>query len=167
MGLIIIGLVATRIISTRDPKNDVSVVPVQVNFSAPDLKLSTISGEEVSISDFQQDIVLINNWATWCPPCRDEMPTLEKYYKEHHDKGFTLLGIDAGDPIDEVAKFVKEYKLTFTILLDPGNKSLTAFRNDSLPSSYVIDHTGNVVLAWTGPINKAMLEKFVTPLLEK
>jgi peroxiredoxin len=76
-----------------------------------------------------------------------------------------LIAIDAGDPSGDVVKFVEDYHLPFTILLDPDNQALIAFQNDSLPSSYVIDHLGNVVLAWTGPINQAMLEKYVTPLL--
>ena len=110
---------------------------------------------------------MINNWATWCPPCKAEMPTLSKYFKEHRDQGFILVGIEAGDPTRDVEKFVKDYGLTFPILLDPNNKSLIAFHNDNLPSSYVIDRNGNVILAWTGPISKAMLEKYITPLLEQ
>jgi thiol-disulfide isomerase/thioredoxin len=121
----------------------------------------------ISISEYNQKIVMINNWATWCPPCKAEMPVLLKYYKEHRDQGFLLVGIEAGDPTKEVEKFVKDYDLTFPILLDPNNKSLIAFHNDNLPSSYVIDSKGTVILAWTGPISKAMLEKYITPLLEQ
>jgi cytochrome c biogenesis protein CcmG/thiol:disulfide interchange protein DsbE len=166
-GLIVLGLVSAKVISADGFKNDYSVVPSQVNFPAPELTLNNLQGEKVSISDYKQNIVLINNWATWCPPCRAEMPTLARYYKEHSDQGFTLIGIEAGDPKDDVVSFVNDYKLTFPILLDPNNKSLIAFHNDSLPSSYVIDRDGNVILAWTGPINQAMLEKYVTPLLEQ
>jgi peroxiredoxin len=95
------------------------------------------------------------------------MPTLLKYFKAHNQQGFMLFGINAGDPKADVAKFVEEYQLTFPVLLDPNTKALMLFRNDSLPSTYVIDHSGNVILAWTGPINREMLEKYVTPLLEQ
>ncbi len=78
-----------------------------------------------------------------------------------------LFGIEAGDPKGTVTSFVEEYHISFPILLDPNNQSLTLFHNDSLPSSYVIGHDGNVILAWTGPISLDMLEKFVTPLLEQ
>jgi len=166
-GLIVLGLVAANVISNGNLSNEYSVIPSAVNFSAPDLTLNDLSGRSVSISDYNQQIVLINNWATWCPPCKAEMPTLSKYFKEHSHQGFILIGIDAGDPADEVASFMDEYDLTFPILLDPSNKSLIAFHNDNLPSSYVIDLTGTVVFAWTGPINTTMLEKYVTPLLEK
>jgi cytochrome c biogenesis protein CcmG/thiol:disulfide interchange protein DsbE len=167
VGLIILGLVATKILTSGDFSPDYSVTPSVVNFPAPELTLNDLSGKEVSLSDYRQQIVLINNWATWCPPCKTEMPTLLKYFKAHSDQGFMLIGIEAGDPKEDVVSFVKEYGLTFPILLDPNNRSLSAFHNDSLPSSYVIDQNGNVVLAWTGPINEAMLEKYLTPLLEQ
>jgi peroxiredoxin len=165
-GLIVLGVVATVILLNPGSfSTDFSVIPAIVNFPAPELILNDLKGEKISISDYSQQIVLINNWATWCPPCKQEMPTLLKYYKEHAEDSFTLVGINAGDPADEVAKFVDSYGLTFPILLDPNNKSLINFHNESLPSSYVIDRAGNVVLAWTGPISYAMLEKYITPLL--
>jgi cytochrome c biogenesis protein CcmG/thiol:disulfide interchange protein DsbE len=165
-GLIVLGLVAIGIIAnTGSVSSDYSVIPATVNFPAPELTLNNMTGERVSITDYRQQIVLINNWATWCPPCKAEMPTLSKYFQEHVDEGFALVGINAGDPADQVAKFVADNKLTFPILLDPNKKSLIGFHNENLPSSYVIDREGNVVLAWTGPINYAMLEKYVTPLL--
>ena len=167
IGLIILGLVAAGVISNRGFTADYTVIPSKVNFPAPEITLNNLKGERVSISAYNQQVVLINNWATWCPPCKAEMPTLSKYFKEHSDQGFMLVGIDAGDPADEVANFVDEYGLTFPILLDPNNKSLIFFHIDNLPSSYVIDRNRNVVLAWTGPISQAMLEKYVTPLLEQ
>lgn len=167
VGLIIIGLVATQLITNRDESTEFSVVPSMVNFPAPELILNDLNGNKVNIADYHQQIVLINNWATWCPPCKAEMPTLLKYFEAHSGQGFMLFGIEAGDPEQDVASFVDQYGITFPILLDPNNKSLISFHNDSLPSSYVIDHNGNVVLAWTGPINQAMLDKYITPLLEQ
>jgi thiol-disulfide isomerase/thioredoxin len=167
VGLVVLGLVAVKVLSIGGVSSDISVVPSVVSFPAPEITLIDLKGKKVSISDYNQKIVMINNWATWCPPCKAEMPVLLKYYKEHIDQGFLLVGIEAGDPTKEVEKFVKDYGLTFPILLDPNNKSLIAFHNDNLPSSYVIDRNGNVILAWTGPISKAMLEKYITPLLEQ
>jgi peroxiredoxin len=165
-GLIFLGVVAAvALLNGGSFSTDFSVTPSSVNFPAPDLTLNDLNGERVTISDYNQQIVLINNWATWCPPCKAEMPTLLKYFKEHVDEGFTLVGINAGDPANEVTKFVDDYGLTFPILLDPNNKSLINFHNENLPSSYVINRDGDVVLAWTGPISFAMLEKYVTPLL--
>jgi peroxiredoxin len=166
-GLIILGLLLFRALTNRPPTADYSVVPSKVNFPAPELVLNDLNGNKVDISDFQQQIVMINNWATWCPPCKAEMPTLAKYYKAHSNEGFMLFGIEAGDSKKDVASFVEKYGITFPVLIDPNTRALTAFHNDSLPSSYVIDHDGNVILAWTGPISRDMLEKYVTPLLEQ
>jgi len=167
IGLVIIGFVAIALLTNGQNTNEYSVIPSEVNFPAPELTLNDLSGGKVSITDYRQQVVLINNWATWCPPCKLEMPVLEKYFREHTEQGFILIGIEAGDPVDEVTSFINKYNLTFPILLDPNNKSMLAFHNDNLPSSYVINHNGNVVLAWTGPISHTMLEKYVTPLLEQ
>jgi peroxiredoxin len=167
VGLIVLGFVAVWVLTGRSLPSENSVVPSIVNFPAPEIILNDLKGKQINIADYRQQIVLINNWATWCPPCKTEMPTLVKYFNAHSNQGFMLIGIDAGDPSEDVVKFVSDYGLTFPILLDPNNKSLISFHNDSLPSSYVIDHKGNVVLAWTGPINRAMLEKYLTPLLEQ
>ena len=166
-GLIILGLLLIKVLLPGTPTDGFSVVPSAVNFPAPELILNDLTGNKVNLSDYRQQIVMINNWATWCPPCKAEMPTLNKYYEAHSGQGFMLFGINAGDPSKDVTSFVNEFGLSFPILLDPNTKSLDSFRNDSLPSSYVIDHNGNVILAWTGPISRDMLEKYITPLLEQ
>lgn len=177
-GLMVLGLVAALVITKpkqqSSPSGDTgvsddypSVIPSPVNFAAPELSLNHLSGETASLSDFEGQVVLVNNWATWCPPCKAEMPTLQAYYEEHKDQGFVLVGIEAGEPASDVAKFVQDYRLTFPIWLDPQNKALAAFNNQNLPSSYVIDRDGVVKLAWVGAISKSVLEKYVTPLLEE
>jgi cytochrome c biogenesis protein CcmG/thiol:disulfide interchange protein DsbE len=166
-GLIILGILLIRVLTTTTPGVQYSVVPSAVNFPAPNLVLNDLNGNKVNIADYHQQIVMINNWATWCPPCKAEMPILVKYYKAHSDQGFMLFGIEAGDPKKDIVGFVDEYGIPFPILIDPNTESLIAFHNDSLPSSYVIDRNGNVILAWTGPISQDMLEKYVTPLLEQ
>jgi thiol-disulfide isomerase/thioredoxin len=165
VGLIIIGMVAVNALPKGNSTSEYSVVPARVSFAAPELSLFDLNGNQINLSDYHDNIVLVNNWATWCPPCKMEMPTLLQYYQTHSDDGFMLISIEAGESAPEVRSFADEYGLTFPVLLDPDNQSLTAFHNDSLPSSYVIDQNGNVVLAWTGPISLDMLEKYVTPLL--
>jgi peroxiredoxin len=142
-----------------------SVVPVKVSFAAPELSLQNINGKTESFSDFRESVVLINNWATWCPPCKAEMPTLAAYYNEHNSEGFMIIAIEAGDPIEGVSKFAQSYGLNFSVWLDPNGASLKAFGNGTLPTSYVVDRSGTVRYVWTGEINRAMLEKYVTPLL--
>jgi peroxiredoxin len=175
-GLLVLGVVAALLLARPEQAasstyissagEDLSVVPAPVNFTAPELTLYDLDGEQASLADFAGQVVLVNNWATWCPPCKAEMPTLQAYYEKHKDQGFLLIGIEAGEPADEVALFVEDYKLTFPIWLDPQNKALSAFHNQNLPSSYVIDRQGTVRLAWVGAISESILEKFLTPLLE-
>jgi thiol-disulfide isomerase/thioredoxin len=146
---------------------EISAVPQKVGYPAPQLSLTDLAGNQVAFENLRDKVVLVNNWATWCPPCREEMPTLEAYYQAHMDKGFTLVAVDSGEPAEVVVRFVEDYSLTFPIWLDPGAKALRAFRNNSLPSSYVIDREGVIRLTWTGAISRDMLEKHVTPLLEE
>jgi cytochrome c biogenesis protein CcmG, thiol:disulfide interchange protein DsbE len=140
---------------------------VEVSYPAPELSLTDLEGKPVSLQDLQGTVVLVNNWATWCPPCKAEMPTLQAYFEEHRKKGFTIVAIDAGDPVAEIVEFVQEYGLTFPVWPDASMKSIAAFRNPGLPSSYVIDRGGTVRLAWAGAVSREMLEKYVTPLLKE
>jgi peroxiredoxin len=144
-----------------------SVIPVAVDYPAPQLSLTDLRGNPVSLSEYSGQVVLVNNWAIWCPPCKAEMPVLQAYYDDHKHNGFTIIGIEAGEPVAEVQAFVEQYGLTFPIWPDPSSEALVAFRNNSLPSSYVIDRSGQVRFAWTGAISRTMLEKYITPLMEE
>lgn len=140
--------------------------PAKVNFAAPDLQLKNLQGDTVSLRDYHGKIVLVNNWATWCPPCKAEMPDLQAYYARHAADDFVLLAINAGDGAADVAQFAEDYGLTFEVLLDPHTEAVRAFKNTGLPSTYVIDRDGTVRYAWLGALNEAALDAFVTPLLE-
>jgi peroxiredoxin len=144
-----------------------SAIPLAVDYPAPKLSLKDLDGQAVSLADYAGQVVLVNNWAYWCPPCRAELPILERYYQEHQAEGFSIVGIESGSPAKTVQYYVDQYGLTFPIWLDPKIKAVAAFGNRSLPNSYVIDRDGQVRLAWTGPINRAMLEQYVSPLLEQ
>jgi thiol-disulfide isomerase/thioredoxin len=144
---------------------ELSTIPVEVNYAAPELALENISGQIEVLADFRDKVVLVNNWATWCPPCKAEMPTLVAFYHEHAKDGLMIIAIEAGEPKNQVQKFADQFQMPFAVWIDPDGKSLDAFKNGSLPNSYVIDRTGTVRLAWTGEINREMLEKYVVPLL--
>ena len=146
---------------------DPSVAPAAVHYPAPPLSLHNLQGAPESLADYRPRVVLVNNWATWCPPCKAEMPTLEAYYEQHAAQGFTIIAIEAGDSRENVEPFVSAYGLRFPVWLDPGNAALRAFGNPNLPNSFVLDRSGMVRYAWTGEINRAMLEKFITPLLSE
>jgi cytochrome c biogenesis protein CcmG, thiol:disulfide interchange protein DsbE len=151
--------------STGNAESLSGVVPAAVNYAAPELSLTNINGKTETLADYQKSVVLVNNWATWCPPCKAEMPILSAYYNEHNVEGFTIIAIEAGDALNEVSQFAQSRNLMFHVWLDPNGKALKAFGNSNLPSSYVIDRSGTVRYAWTGEINREMLEKFVTPII--
>jgi thiol-disulfide isomerase/thioredoxin len=172
VGLIMVGLAAVLIL--LGPKHTEasqpvsrSVVPAEVNYPAPELSLQNVNGETESLVGYQDKVVLVNNWATWCPPCKAEIPTLEAYYKAHNEEGFVIIGIEAGEPQSEVLEFVQGSNITYPIWIDPENAGMQAFHSSGLPSSYVIDRNGAVRLAWVGEISQEMLEKYVTPMLIK
>ena len=152
-GLGIIALIAVGLILSSNQGEAIESIdaltfpPVEVNQPAPELTLFDLDGNEVSLKDFLGEVILVNNWATWCPPCREEMPEFKAYYDKYKDQGFQVVAIEAGEPEAEVRNFVEQAGLDFVILLDPENKSLITFQHSSLPNSFVIDRKGNLRLA--------------------
>jgi peroxiredoxin len=167
IGFALMAMVKPKTASTNAGNEDTSssVVPFAVEYAAPELSLQNIEGKTESLADYRDKVVLVNNWATWCPPCKAEMPTLVAYHNEHTADGFTVIAVEAGEPANLVSQFADSFKMTFPVWLDPNGESLRAFGNGTLPNSYVIDHTGTIRYAWTGEISKAMLEKYITPLI--
>jgi len=170
VGLLLIGLAAFIMLQDTDTTEasqpaSRSVTPMEVNYPAPELSLQNVNGKTESLNDYRDKVVLVNNWATWCPPCKAEIPTLQAYYETHTEDGFVIIGVEAGEPQDDVLKFTQEHGMTYPVWFDLTSVAMKAFRNESLPSSYVIDRSGTVRLAWVGEINREMLEKYVTPLL--
>ena len=141
--------------------------PITLDYPAPQLTLTDLQGKPVSIEDYRGQVILVNNWATWCPPCKTEMPELQAYYTAHAAEGFVVVAIESGEPADQVASFVQEYGMSFPVWLDPHGTALEIFQNWNLPSSYVIDRDGKVRLSWTGAINQPTLEQYITPLFEE
>ncbi len=169
LGAVLIVTSLYFILQNRTPSPaDLSAVPAQVNFPSPTLTLTDTRGVSRSLTDYRGRVVLVNLWATWCPPCKQEMPTLQSFYDKYKDDGFMILAIDDGDPTKDVLQFVKDYALTFPVLLDPTHIATDrAFNAPNLPTSFVIDRNGTIQLTWIGAINSQMLEKYVTPLIAK
>ncbi|MFZ5879928.1 MAG: TlpA family protein disulfide reductase [Chloroflexota bacterium] len=171
LGLILLGVAAFALLpkaaaSLEARTENISSIPVSVEYEAPALSLTDLAGSPISLADYRGQVALVNLWATWCPPCKAEMPTLQAYYEAYQMEGFTIIAINDGDPAADVAQFVEEYALTFPVWLDPQYIATEqAFKNMSLPSSYVIDRAGIVRLQWVGEISYAALEKYVTPLI--
>jgi thiol-disulfide isomerase/thioredoxin len=130
VGFILLGIVLYFILDARKviaQNDEFSTTPVKVNYPAPELTLTNLEGTSVSLKDYLGSVVLVNMWATWCPPCKAEMPTLQAFYDEYKDRGFEIIAINDGDTIDLVKPFVQEYELTFPVWLDEEYLSEKAF----------------------------------------
>jgi peroxiredoxin len=174
VGLIVIAIAfvvfmpkADDMTAASEPGEIPASIPGEMNYPAPELTLTDMQDQTVSLADYRGQWVLVNNWATWCPPCRAEMPELDAFYEAHKDEGFVLIAISSGDTKAQIANFTDEYGLSFPMWQDPTSASLRAFRMDYLPSSFVIDPSGTVRLAWTGAVSLETLEEYVTPLLQQ
>jgi cytochrome c biogenesis protein CcmG, thiol:disulfide interchange protein DsbE len=136
-----------------------------MDYPAPALELVTLDGVPVSLADFRGSVVLVNLWATWCPPCREEMPTLNAFYEQYKDQDFLLIAINQEEPREVVEPFVEEFRLTFPVWLDEDYLAEDAFKTVHLPSSYVIGRDGRVRLMWIGAISRENLEKSVPDII--
>lgn len=168
-GLMLIAIAAFLALpqaSEAVSQQDLGLVPATVNFTAPDVSITDLDGNPVSLADYEGQVILYNAWATWCPPCKEEMPVLQAYYEAHKDQGFVIIAIEDGQPVEEVRAFVQSYGLTFPVWPDIEWKATNAFKIDGLPTSYVIDRNGIARLTWTGAVTRATLEKYVTPIIE-
>ena len=153
--------------NNAEPTPDLSAIPVKMDYPTPDLSLTDLDGKPTSLADYRGKVVLVNLWATWCPPCKEEMPALESFYRKHARDGFTIVAVNDGDPKPHVVQFVQDYGLTFPVWLDPSYIATEkAFKTVNLPSSFVIDREGRVVLSWVGGIDLRTLEQHVSPIIE-
>ena len=140
----------------------------QEGFLAPDFELVSLEGELVSLSELRGKAVLVNFWATWCPPCRSEMPAMQQVFDEYGTEKFVILAVNRThqDRSQDVETFVLERELTFPILLDNTGDVSNQYQVRSLPTSYFIDPDGiirEVVIG--GPMAEALLRSRVDHLL--
>ena len=125
--------------------------PGQRDVEAPEFALAGLTGNRIRLSDHRGHVVLLNFWATWCPPCRAEMPSMEKLYQAYRDRGLVILAISgdrAGTQV--VESFVEELGLTFLIVLDPAGEVFAQYGVPGLPTSYLLDRRGRIVSAEAG-----------------
>ena len=136
---------------------------------APDFALTALDGGEVSLSQFRGQPVLINFWASWCLPCRLEMPDLVRIYEANQTKGFVLLGINltSQDALPDVKSFAEEFKMTFPVLLDEtGEVANNLYRLRALPMSVFVDRSGTIIRIHIGAMTGAQIDEFVAEILK-
>lgn len=139
--------------------------PARVGAAIADFTLTDLSGKQVRLSGYAGQPVLINAWATWCPPCRAEMPALHDFYREHQAEGFTLLAVNAGEAPAQVQSFIQQTGFTFPVLLDPNTTLLTELGIRSFPTSILVGRDGRVKKIHTGMLTADQLQTEIAPLL--
>lgn len=135
---------------------------------APAVTLPRLEGSgEGSLASYRGRWVLINFWASWCPPCREEAPALEEFQKQHGNAEFTILGIDSRDLSDDGSAFVDHYGISYPQLRDGDGSAAHGFGASAFPENFLIDPKGRVRLMWTGPVTLDDLNEEVVPLLHQ
>ena len=116
-----------------------------------DFNLLDLTGKRVILSGLKGKIVFLNFWATWCSPCREEMPSMQKLYTRFKDKDFAMLAVSVKEPAPVVKNFFKDYNLTFTALLDSDGELMTSYGVRAIPATYIIDRDGAIIGKAFGP----------------
>lgn len=150
------------------PSEPVSqTVGIQKGNIAPDFELLTAEGKPVKLSDLRGQKVIVNLWATWCPPCRAEIPDMQAFYEENKDKGVVILGVNltsTENSVEDVAAFTKGYGMTFPVVLDVEKQVANQYQAISIPTSYMIDSKGIIQEKFIGPMNHEQMESFVSAM---
>ncbi|MBN2043622.1 MAG: TlpA family protein disulfide reductase [Anaerolineales bacterium] len=142
----------------------------KAGFLAPDFTLATLEGESISLSDLRGKAVIVNVWASWCGPCRAEMPALEAVYREYAGEDLVLLAVNAAnqDNLNQAAAFVEELRLTFPVLLDEAGQVQRLYQVSALPSTFFIRPDGTIMeVVFGGPMAEALLRTRVEMLLQE
>ncbi|MBZ0289502.1 MAG: TlpA family protein disulfide reductase [Anaerolineae bacterium] len=133
----------------------------------PNFTANTLTGETVRLSDYQGQVVMLNFWATWCPPCRAEMPTIQAAYDRYHDQGFAVLAINNAEPADQIQPFASALDLQFPIVLDTRAELQETFGINGYPTSLFIAPDGEIYRTHNGMLTDQQLEAYIAVGLAK
>jgi len=153
----------------RGPASE-TASPTSRTVRAADFRLPDLEGNWQRLSHFRGQVVLLNFWATWCPPCRAEMPSMETLYQTYRDQGFVILAVSSDvQSIAIIQPFLEQYRLSFPVLLDPKGQVTGTYGVRSLPTTYLLDRQGRVVSREIGARNwaNAGAQALIAALLEE
>jgi cytochrome c biogenesis protein CcmG, thiol:disulfide interchange protein DsbE len=139
--------------------------PARIGVQLGNFSLTDLSGRTVELSDSAGRPVLINAWATWCPPCEREMPDLNAFYQKYRDQGFVVLAVNAGETAAQASAFAQQLKLTFPILLDPDEHLMDVLHINDFPTSILVGRDGVVKAIHIGLMTQQNIESEIIPFL--
>jgi cytochrome c biogenesis protein CcmG, thiol:disulfide interchange protein DsbE len=157
----VVGLLAFGLLSKGEAK-------VAVGDPAPDRELPVLGGPgSGSIADYRGRWVLVNLWASWCDPCREETPVLDEFARRYDKRGVTVLGIDVQDNSDDALAFLQRYDVRYPQLRSVGDERSDAFGSTGVPENFLVDPEGDLALIWRGPVDDDLLRSEIVPIVER
>lgn len=159
----LIALIAVGLVR-KEPLTGASGA-ARVNRPAADFTLPLFSGGEITLSSLRGKPVVINFWASWCPPCREEAPILEKVWRQYRNKEVTFIGVDIQDAEGDARAYIKEFGITYPNGPDIGGRITIDYGVSGIPVSFFVNREGRIVSRWVGAINEPLLVARIEELL--
>lgn len=144
-----------------------TAAPQNPGSAAPQFTLKDINGKEVSLSSFKGKVIILDFWATWCGPCRSEIPDFIALQKEYGSKGLQMIGISVDKDKDILVKFYKDNGMNYPVVLTDGAVEAKYGGIRAIPMTFIIDRTGKIAKKYVGAISKKQFESDIKPLLGK
>jgi cytochrome c biogenesis protein CcmG/thiol:disulfide interchange protein DsbE len=140
---------------------------IAVGEPVPDRELPVLGGAgQRSIADYRGNWVLVNLWASWCVPCRQEAPELDEFARRYRERGVAVLGINVQDNSDDALAFLRDYDLRYPQLRSVGDERSAAFGSTGVPENFLVDPRGRLALIRRGPVDESFLDEEVLPIVE-
>ncbi len=137
---------------------------IKAGTAAPDFTLESYQGAQVQLADFRGQTVVLNFWATWCGPCRLEMPTLQSRYEQYQSEGLVVLGINAGESRQQIAGFREELGITFPLLLDPDEEIQRLYQIRAYPTTMIVNSEGDIAEVHFGVLTESQLDGYLADM---
>src|SRR5687767_5202848 len=164
----LIGLLAYGVASQEPDTSIDDAVERGEREPAPELELPPLEGgPEKSLADWRGQVVVLNYWASWCEPCRDESPLLERWHQKISKQNATVLGVDVLDVTSDAQDFIEKYELTYPQLRDKDGSTQDDLGIVAYPETFVIDRDGRIAATRRGPVDDEFMRETVTPLLRQ
>jgi cytochrome c biogenesis protein CcmG/thiol:disulfide interchange protein DsbE len=154
--LAVAGLLALLYFGLTTDRIQTGVMP-RANTLAPDFSLQTFDGKTVHLADFRGETVVLNFWASWCGPCKDEQPTLETLSKRYDPAKVTFVGVNIQDTRQDALGFINQYHVSYPVVVDPDGSVYINYGVVGVPETYVVDPNGRIQRKLVGPIDESQL----------
>ena len=169
LGVVALGALLVYGVASNEPDRSIDdAVARGERKPAPAFELPRLGGGgQQALADYRGKVVVLNYWASWCEPCRDESPLLERFHKQIAARGGTVLGVDVLDVSGDANDFIRQYGLSYPMLRDRDGRTQEEFGVAAYPETFIIDRGGRVAATRRGPVDEEFLRRSVLPLLKE